>query len=71
MVGATSAPSVNAPLPRRVCLWYKRRMAYDSLREFVQKLEAAGELKRISTEVDPVLEITAIADREMKLPGGG
>ena len=46
-------------------------MAYDSLRGFVQKLEAAGELKRIAVEVDPVLEITEIADREMKLPGGG
>ena len=46
-------------------------MAYDSLREFVQKLEAAGELKRISVEVDPVLEITEIADREMKSPNGG
>jgi 4-hydroxy-3-polyprenylbenzoate decarboxylase len=46
-------------------------MAYDSLREFVRKLDAAGELKRISVEVDPVLEITEIADREMKLPYGG
>ena len=46
-------------------------MAYESLREFVQKLDAAGELKRIAVEVDPVLEITEIADREMKLPGGG
>jgi 4-hydroxy-3-polyprenylbenzoate decarboxylase len=46
-------------------------MAYDSLREFVQKLDAAGELKRISVEVDPVLEITEIGDREMKLPNGG
>jgi 4-hydroxy-3-polyprenylbenzoate decarboxylase len=46
-------------------------MSYDSLREFVQKLEAAGELKRISVEVDPVLQITEIADREMKLPNGG
>ena len=46
-------------------------MAYDSLRDFVQKLAAAGELKRIPVEVDPVLEITEIADREMKLPYGG
>jgi 4-hydroxy-3-polyprenylbenzoate decarboxylase len=46
-------------------------MAYDSLREFVSKLEAAGELKRICTETDPVLEITRIADAEMKSPGGG
>jgi 4-hydroxy-3-polyprenylbenzoate decarboxylase len=46
-------------------------MAYDSLRDFVQKLDAAGELKRISVEVDPVLEITEIADREMKQSNGG
>jgi 4-hydroxy-3-polyprenylbenzoate decarboxylase len=46
-------------------------MAYDSLRDFVQKLDAAGELKRISVEADPVLEITEIADREMKSAGGG
>ena len=46
-------------------------MAYGSLREFVTKLEAAGELKRIRVAVDPILEITEIADREMKAPGGG
>ncbi len=46
-------------------------MAYESLRHFVQQLEAAGELKRIPVEVDPILEITEIADREMKSPGGG
>ncbi|HTS16546.1 MAG TPA: menaquinone biosynthesis decarboxylase [Verrucomicrobiae bacterium] len=46
-------------------------MPYDSLRDFVQRLDAAGELKRIPVEVDPVLEITEIADREMKSPGGG
>jgi 4-hydroxy-3-polyprenylbenzoate decarboxylase len=46
-------------------------MAYDSLRAFASKLEATGELKRISIEVDPVLEITEFADREMKSPEGG
>jgi 4-hydroxy-3-polyprenylbenzoate decarboxylase len=46
------------------------RMAYESLREFVTTLDAAGELKRIGVEVDPVLEITEIADREMKSPSG-
>src|SRR2546428_8128788 len=46
-------------------------MAYDSLRDFVRKLDAAGELKRIPIEVDPVLEITEVADREMKSAGGG
>lgn len=46
-------------------------MAYDSLRDFITRLERAGELKRIKRPVDPYLEITEIADRTMKLPGGG
>lgn len=46
-------------------------MAYDSFRDFVSALDRAGELKRISQPVATELEITEIADREMKLPGGG
>jgi len=46
-------------------------MAYDSYSAFVAALEKAGELKRISTPVATELEITEIADREMKSPGGG
>lgn len=42
-----------------------------TLREFVAKLEAAGELKRISTEVDTHFEITEITDRVSKMEGGG
>ena len=44
-------------------------MAYSGLREFIQALEKAGELKRVSAEVDPVLEITEIADRAVKSGG--
>jgi 4-hydroxy-3-polyprenylbenzoate decarboxylase len=44
-------------------------MAYSGLREFMSRLETAGELKRISVEVDPLLEITEIADRTMKKGG--
>ena len=44
-------------------------MAYRDLREFVKKLEKEGELKRISAEVDPVLEITEITDRVTKSGG--
>ena len=44
-------------------------MAYDSTTEFVTALEVAGELKRISAEVDPILEITEIADRSVKRGG--
>ena len=46
-------------------------MAFDSFRDFVNALDQAGELKRISQPVATELEITEIADREMKLPGGG
>ena len=41
------------------------------LREFIDKLEAAGELQRISTEVDTHFEITEITDRVSKMEGGG
>lgn len=43
-------------------------MAYKSLRAFIDKLEAEGELVRIKTFVDPVLEIAEIADRVSKTP---
>ena len=46
-------------------------MAYSSLGEFIERLDRAGELRRITTPVSPVLEITEIADRVMKMPGGG
>lgn len=46
-------------------------MAFDTTRDFIAALEAAGELRRIRAEVDPDLEITEIADRVMKSPGGG
>src|SRR5271154_1884488 len=38
-------------------------VAYRDLREFVRKLEKAGELKRVKAEVDPILEITEITQR--------
>jgi 4-hydroxy-3-polyprenylbenzoate decarboxylase len=46
-------------------------MAFDSSREFVIALERAGELIRISPPVATELEITELADRQMKSPGGG
>ncbi|HZD30376.1 MAG TPA: UbiD family decarboxylase [Candidatus Angelobacter sp.] len=41
-------------------------MAYSDLREWISALEKAGELKRITAEVDPILEITEITDRISK-----
>jgi 4-hydroxy-3-polyprenylbenzoate decarboxylase len=46
-------------------------MPFDSFRDFVNALDRAGELKRISQPVATELEITEIADREIKQPGGG
>ncbi|HZQ24263.1 MAG TPA: UbiD family decarboxylase [Terriglobales bacterium] len=42
-------------------------MAYDDLRDWISAAERAGELKRIRTEVDPILEIAEITDRVSKL----
>ncbi len=44
-------------------------MKYTDLRDFMAELEQRGELVRISTEVDPVLEMTEIADRTLRAGG--
>lgn len=44
-------------------------MAYEDLREFIAALEKHKELKRISLEVDSVLEIAEFADRSVKRGG--
>ena len=44
-------------------------MAYRDLHDFVRTLEKKGELRRISAEVDPILEITDITDRAVKAGG--
>jgi 4-hydroxy-3-polyprenylbenzoate decarboxylase len=46
-------------------------MAYKNQQQFIETLERAGELVRIKTFVDPVLEISEITDRVSKMPGGG
>jgi len=46
-------------------------MAFHSFADFIARLEAAGELRRITQPVATELEITELADREMKKPGGG
>ncbi|MDD8018745.1 MAG: menaquinone biosynthesis decarboxylase [Bacteroidota bacterium] len=40
---------------------------FDNLQDFIKHLEKNGELQRISVEVDPILEITEIATRSLKL----
>src|SRR6184192_1801172 len=46
-------------------------MAYRSFRSFLDALEQAGELKRVTIPVDTDLLIAEWADREMKSTGGG
>ena len=46
-------------------------MPIDTLSQFVQALDDAGELVRVREPVSVNLEITEIADRMMKQPGGG
>jgi 4-hydroxy-3-polyprenylbenzoate decarboxylase len=45
-------------------------LAYNDLRDWIKQLEKAGELKRITAEVDPILEMAEIADRTAKLGRG-
>src|SRR5229473_2156602 len=44
----------------------RKDLAYNDLREWIAALERAGELKRIKTEVEPILEIAEITDRVSK-----
>ena len=41
------------------------------LREFIERLDAAGELVRVKSEVSPRFEIAEITDRISKMEGGG
>jgi 4-hydroxy-3-polyprenylbenzoate decarboxylase len=44
-------------------------MKYKNLRDFIDQLEAQGELIRIKTTVDPNLEMTEICDRTLRAQG--
>ena len=55
--------AVSAPSPSGV------PAHFDGLREFVRFLEARGQLRRIRHEVDPVLEVSEIAQRVMRAGG--
>lgn len=46
-------------------------MAFESYAEFLEMLKGAGELREITQLVATELEITELADREMKKGGGG
>jgi 4-hydroxy-3-polyprenylbenzoate decarboxylase len=44
-------------------------MKYKDLRDFIRVLEEQGELKRVSQEIDPRLEMTEICDRTLRVGG--
>lgn len=44
-------------------------MYYKDLRDFIQQIEALGELKRITPAIDPNLEMTEICDRTLRAGG--
>jgi len=44
-------------------------MKYKDLRDFIDLLEKRGQLKRISREIDPHLEMTEICDRTLRAAG--
>ena len=63
--------NTRSPLSRHAqCLTFFR-VTIDTLSEFVLRLERAGELVRVREPVSVNLEITEVADRAMKQPGGG
>jgi 4-hydroxy-3-polyprenylbenzoate decarboxylase len=53
----------------RLCRAQEHTLAYDDLRDWIKTLEKNGELKRITAEVSPELEITEITDRVSKIGG--
>ena len=44
-------------------------MKFHDLRDFIHWLEQRGELRRISREIDPYLEMTEICDRVLRANG--
>ena len=44
-------------------------MKYRDLRDFLDQLESAGQLRRVRAEVDPYLEMTEICDRTLRAGG--
>ncbi len=44
-------------------------MAYEDLRDYLRTLKKEDQLRRVTAEVDPLLEITEVADRAVKAGG--
>jgi 4-hydroxy-3-polyprenylbenzoate decarboxylase len=48
----------------------QKAVGYESVREWLKVLDKAGELKRVTAEVSPILEMAEIADRASKMGRG-
>jgi 4-hydroxy-3-polyprenylbenzoate decarboxylase len=67
--GATRATLATGPLADSriiLCFQPEPNLAYNDLRDWMAALERAGELQKIRTEADPILEIAEITDRVSK-----
>jgi 4-hydroxy-3-polyprenylbenzoate decarboxylase len=60
LLGTHSSPS------RIIFCFPEPCLAYNDLRDWIAALDRAGELRKIRTETDPILEIAEIADRVSK-----
>lgn len=67
---AQCLPTRYHRLSPRKRLRQERELAYNDLRDWIKQLDKAGELKRITVEVDPILDMAEIADRTSKLGRG-
>jgi len=57
---------VASPVSTRCCA---TTASLPEVRDFVTRLEAMGELKRVRTPVDPNLEMTEVCDRTLRAAG--
>ena len=60
-----AAPAAKAATTRSEAI----PASWDDLASFVRYLESRGELRRVSREIDPVLEISALAQRAVRAGG--
>src|SRR5579864_2680018 len=53
-------------IPYNQAFRQEKHLPFDDLRQWIAALDRAGQLKRIQTEADPILEIAEITDRVSK-----
>src|SRR5579863_9098315 len=62
-----ATPHESSPLFIIIRSRERNLLPFDDLRQWIAALDRAGELKRIQTQVDPILEIAEITDRVSKM----